>query len=187
MARILILKDKEQNTLLETRMLGETDNISYTIVENPPKIEQRDGYQGSYALDEKGELKVVYEKNGLTVKEAKQEENKLALQTFLKNNPLLWTDGKYYGVTQEDQIEMQTDYNVYLLKQSIGVTDWQLKWHDTKKACRVFTLPEFFSLQNAIADYVFPLREKQEYYKEQIFNCSTKEEVEAIEIDYETV
>ena len=58
--RLLICKDAEQNTLLETRLLNETDNIKYYIIEDAPIIEEREGEIGKYALDENGEVYVEY-------------------------------------------------------------------------------------------------------------------------------
>lgn len=58
--RLLILKDSEQNTLLETMSLQETDNIKYYIIEDAPTIEEREGEIGEYALDENGEVYVEY-------------------------------------------------------------------------------------------------------------------------------
>lgn len=60
MERLLICKDNEQNSLLESRKLEETDNIKYTIVENPPEIEEVDGKIGYYALDDNGNIIVKY-------------------------------------------------------------------------------------------------------------------------------
>ena len=114
----------------------------------------------------------------------RQEENKTALAKYLKENPILWDDGKYYGVTQEDQIEMQTDLTAYNLKQQIGNIDWKLEWHDVKKSCREFILEEFTSLMNAIIDYVYPLRRLQEKYKELIYSCTDKDELSKLEFNY---
>lgn len=61
MSRLLICKDAEQNTLLETRILQETDNIKYNIIESPPIIEEREGYIGEYGLDNSGDLVAIYE------------------------------------------------------------------------------------------------------------------------------
>lgn len=58
--RVLILKDAEQNTLLEARPLQETDNIRYEIVEEMLEIENREGYIGNYALDDDGNLVIEY-------------------------------------------------------------------------------------------------------------------------------
>lgn len=115
-----------------------------------------------------------------------QNHNKEALANYLANNPLLWTDGEYYGVTQEDQIEMQTDLNAYQIKIASD-PDWKLEWHNVKKACKEFTLEDFKQLLSDIIDYVYPLRRHQEAIKEAIYNAATKDEVTAIEIDYSSV
>lgn len=58
--RVLILKDAEQNTLLEARPLQETENIRYEIIEEMLEIEDREGYIGNYALDDDGNLIIEY-------------------------------------------------------------------------------------------------------------------------------
>ena len=73
--RLLILTDKEQNTLLETKILNETDNITYTIVDNPPVIEEIDGKIGKYVLGDNGKLTVKYTDIPKTDIEILQEEN----------------------------------------------------------------------------------------------------------------
>lgn len=113
-----------------------------------------------------------------------QEKNKKAFADFLYQNPLLGDDLKYYGITKEDQEEMQTDLTTYNLKQSMGYTDWKLKWHDQKKACREFTLEEFTTLYNAIVDFVSPYRELQEKYKQAIYDAKDKSEILNLKIEY---
>lgn len=120
-------------------------------------------------------------------KSYKQELNKKALAEYLENHPIQWTDGKYYGVTQEDQIEMQSDLTAYNLKRQTGDDLWKLEWHDKQKACREFTVEEFYGLINAIIDFVYPLRRLQEEFKEEIYACETKEELDAMVIDYTSV
>ena len=72
--RLLICKDAEQNTLLETRVLNETDNIKYYIIENAPTIEEREGEIGKYALDESGQVIVIYEVKPKSKDEELQEQ-----------------------------------------------------------------------------------------------------------------
>ena len=72
--RLLILKDSEQNTLLETMSLQETDNIKYYIIEDAPVIEEREGEIGEYALDENGEVYIKYTKIPPTKEEELQEQ-----------------------------------------------------------------------------------------------------------------
>ena len=72
--RLLICKDSEQNTLLETRVLNETDNIKYYIIEDAPTIEEREGEIGKYALDESGQVIVIYEVKPKSKEEELQEQ-----------------------------------------------------------------------------------------------------------------
>ena len=135
----------------------------YSLTENEKKIEKM-------TLDE--------------YKDYRQNENKESLAAFLKATPLLWTDGLYYGVTQEDQDEMLADKTAYDFKQSIGQTDWKLQWHSIKSACRDFTVDEFAGLLNAIVNFVYPYRQLEMLYKEQIYAAATKEELAALNLLY---
>ena len=72
--RLLILKDSEQNTLLEARPLEENDNRKYYIIENAPEIEHREGYYGKYALNENGEVYVEYVEIAPSKEEELQEQ-----------------------------------------------------------------------------------------------------------------
>ena len=72
--RLLICKDAEQNTLLETRLLNETDNIKYYIIEDAPIIEERENEIGKYALDESGQVIVIYEVKPKSKEEELQEQ-----------------------------------------------------------------------------------------------------------------
>lgn len=114
----------------------------------------------------------------------RQEENKANLAEFLQKNPILWNDGNYYGVTHDDQNEMIADKAAYELKQAIGQTDWKLEWHNTKHACREFTVEEFAALLNSIIDFVYPYRRLQEAYKEMIFSCTSKEQLLNLNLEY---
>lgn len=118
------------------------------------------------------------------LKDYKQMQNKLALSDFLALHPLLWTDGEYYGVKQEDQMEMALDLSAYQIKKVIN-PEWKLEWHNIKKACREFTLQEYNALMSAIIDFVYPYRKLQENYKETIYNATTKESVLSIDLVYE--
>ena len=118
-------------------------------------------------------------------KEKRQNENKLKLAEFLKSNPIFWNDGLYYGVTLEDQNEMSLDLTTYRLKQSIGDTNWKLQWHSIKSICRDFTEEEFLGLLNTIIEFVYPYRQLEMKYKEAIYTATSKDEVKAIDINYD--
>ena len=75
MTRLLICKDSEQNVIIVQQRLNETDNITYSIIENPPAIEEVEGKVGKYALDEEGNIIVIYEDIPKTDIELLREEN----------------------------------------------------------------------------------------------------------------
>ena len=114
---------------------------------------------------------------------AKQEVNKAALADWLAAHPLTWTDGKVYGVTEQDQTEMAINLAQYQLAAAAGQTA-ALEWHAQKQQCHTFTIDEYTALSLAIAAYVYPYLRYQESVKEAICMAQSKEELDAIEIDY---
>ena len=117
---------------------------------------------------------------------ARQEENKAALAAWLAAHPLTWTDGKRYGVEEQDQNEMALNLMQYQAAASAGQVA-PLEWHAQKEACREFTQEEYLGLSMAISAYVYPYRRYQEAVKEAIYSAQTAEEVAAVVIDYATV
>lgn len=121
-----------------------------------------------------------------TVQQARQTENKAALAAWLTAHPLLWTDGRTYGVTEEDQQEMALN----LMQYQVAVQAGQpavLEWHAQKESCRTFEQSEYVALSLAIADYVYPYLRYQESVKEQIYQAETAQEVSNVKIDYASV
>lgn len=118
---------------------------------------------------------------------AKQEVNKKYLEDWLAAHPLTWTDGNVYGVTKEDQDEMNLNFAQYQLAVMSGEKNPILEWHTQKKRCHTFTREEFIALARAITTYVYPYRKYQEAVKEAIYMAQSKEELDAIEIDYGSV
>ena len=122
-----------------------------------------------------------------TLRAAKQKQNKQALADWLAAHPLTWTDGNVYGTTKEDQDEMNLNLAQYQLAVMAGEENPILEWHTQKKRCHTFTLAEFTALALAIRTYVYPYRQYQEAVKEAIYMAQSKEELDAIEIDYGSV
>lgn len=120
------------------------------------------------------------------LQEARQEENKAALAAWLSEHPLTWTDGKRYGVEEQDQNEMALNLMQYQAAASAGQVA-PLEWHAQKEACREFTQEEYLGLSMAISAYVYPYRRYQEAIKEAIYHAQTAEEVAAVVIDYASV
>ena len=117
---------------------------------------------------------------------ARQEENKAALAAWLAAHPLTWTDGKQYGVEEQDQNEMALNLMQYQAAVLAG-QDAPLEWHAQKEACRTFEQEEYLGLSMAISAYVYPYRRYQEQVKQAIYSAKTVEEVQAVVIDYESV
>lgn len=120
------------------------------------------------------------------VQAARQEENKAALAAWLAAHPLTWTDGKQYGVEEQDQNEMALNLMQYQAAVLAG-QDAPLEWHAQKEACRTFEQEEYLGLSMAISAYVYPYRRYQEQVKEAIYSAKNVEEVKAVVIDYESV
>ena len=117
---------------------------------------------------------------------AKQEQNKKALANWLAAHPLTWTDGKVYGVTEQDQTEMAINLAQYQLAIAAGQPA-VLEWHAQKQQCHTFTIEQYTALSLVIAAYVYPYRRYQEQVKAAIYAAKSKEELDAIEIDYSRV
>lgn len=117
---------------------------------------------------------------------AKQEQNKQALADWLAAHPLTWTDGKVYGVTEQDQTEMAINLAQYQLAIAAGQPA-VLEWHAQKQQCHTFTIEQYTALSLAIAAYVYPYRRYQEQVKAAIYAAKSKEELDAIQIDYGSV
>lgn len=117
---------------------------------------------------------------------AKQEVNKQALADWLAAHPLTWTDGKVYGVTEQDQTEIAINLAQYQLATAAGQPA-VLEWHAQKQQCHTFTIEQYTALSLAIAAYVYPYRRYQEQVKAAIYGAKSKEELDAIEIDYSGV
>lgn len=119
------------------------------------------------------------------LKERKQNENKKALAKFLVENPITWTDGCQYGVTEEDQNELALNLNQYQLQIAAGIPNVKLEWHPRHSACRDFTLEEYTGLILTVKNFVYPYVQHCQAIKEQIYNATTIDELKAVEIVYE--
>lgn len=113
-------------------------------------------------------------------------QSKQQLEEFLQNNPLQFTDGKFYSVTAEKQTLLANALQVYQMKVQAGLPA-TLKWNATGEECTEWTLEDLSALVLVIAEYVEPLVTKQQALEVQIKNAQTLEELEAIEINYEVI
>lgn len=121
----------------------------------------------------------------INVQNERQEENKKALAEFLENHPLEW-EGKLYGVTEQDQLEINMNLAQYQLAVSAGVPA-KLEWHSKHQACVEFSIQDFTQLALAITNYVYPYLRYQESVKTAIYGATTRQEVADVVIDYDSV
>lgn len=113
-------------------------------------------------------------------------ESKTALAEYLASHPLQWTDGKYYSVTSEKQALLTSNLSLYQLAVSNGHS-FTLKWNTTGDECTVWKYDDLAALALAIGTYVQPFVSRQQELELAIKACTTTEELNAIEINYDPV
>ena len=161
------------------------DDVTETeLMENYSSFKlQADGK--TVTLDEE-KLKEFQKARLLTQQQSKQNENNGLLATYLKDHPIQLKDGKYYGVTQEDQSEISLNLMQYQLAVTAGLSPY-LEWHALHEQCRDFTVEELSALALSISAYVYPFVRYNQSIKTAIYATATAEELEKIIIDYEKV
>lgn len=114
------------------------------------------------------------------VQEFKQNQNKNALEAFLKNATVEYK-GKRYGVAEEDQAEIQAMVAQYQLLSTAGV-ETQLEWHAKHEQCEKFTIEEIIQLVAVIKSFVLPYVSKMQEIKAKIYSATDIEEVLSIAV-----
>lgn len=114
----------------------------------------------------------------------KVAESKEKLAEWLANNPMLYTDGKYYSVTAEKQSLLNSNLASYERAQAAGV-DYPLRWNSTGDECVEWTYEGLVGLSLAIAAYVAPKVSAQQEIELAINACSTLDEINSVVIDYD--
>lgn len=117
--------------------------------------------------------------------EMKQEENKALFAQYLDTHPLTWVDGKEYGITMEDQSEIQLNLSQYNVAVEAGVRAATLEWHARHEECTAWTAENLIALSLDIADAVYPMYRQCQTYKIAIYGATSIEELNAIELIYE--
>lgn len=132
-----------------------------------------------YILFTEEELKAQLEQQ----KEYKISYSKQALKDYLANNPMKWLDGKYYSVTSEKQSLLTSNLALYQVSAAAGST-FKLTWNSTGDECTEWTYENLCALALAIGSYVKPFVLTQQKLEIKIKGCTTKDELNAIEIKY---
>ena len=115
---------------------------------------------------------------------AKIEESKTKLAEWLANNPLLYSDGKYYSVTEEKQSLLNSNIASYERAEALGI-EYPLKWNSTGEECTEWTYESLVTLSLTIAAYVAPKVSKQQSIEITIKSCETAEELDKVVISYD--
>ena len=118
------------------------------------------------------------------LKADKIEMSKMTLAEWLEDNPMLYTDGKYYSVTAEKQSLLNGNLASYERAKAINV-EYPLKWNSTGSECTPWDYTDLLALSLTIAGYVAPKVSKQQAIELQIKACTTVEEVNEIVINYD--
>ena len=118
------------------------------------------------------------------LKDAKVAESKTKLTEWLANNPLLFSDGKYYSVTEEKQALLNSNLASYERATNAGI-EYPLKWNSTGEECIEWTYENLVALSLTIAAYVAPKVSQQQSIEIAIKSCETVEELEGIVISYD--
>lgn len=112
------------------------------------------------------------------------KRSKVMLAQWLEDNPLLYSDGKYYSVTEEKQSLLNSNLASYERATQAGI-EYDLKWNSTGQPCESWSYNDLLALSLHIAGYVAPKVSMQQSYEIRIKNCSSIEEIDSIVIDYD--
>lgn len=116
--------------------------------------------------------------------EMKQAENKALFAEYLESHPLVWVDGKEYGVTMEDQSEISLNLSQYEIAVAAGSRAASLEWHAKHEECVSWSRDNLVALSLDISDFVYPMYRQCQTYKIAIYGATSIEELNAIELKY---
>ena len=164
--------------LIVNQETGIIDNI--IVITDPAMVE----YFGGRSYYTGARIGDYY--NPPEYQEAKINESKIELATFLANNPIKWKDGKYYSVTQEKQSQLTSIIATYQIEVQSNPSA-VITWNSTGEECVEWDINELCALAVAIKNYVKPLVTYQQEKEIEINNAKSVAEVDAVEIDYSSV
>lgn len=127
--------------------------------------------------------------NAKTLEEEKVEriaQSKDDLDTYLKAHPITWTDGQQYSITREKQQQLTSKILSATLAAQTS-TPYALTWNATGQECAPWALEDLAALAFAIDARVTTLVSYQQAQEVAMREASTMEELNAIEVDYDTV
>lgn len=120
------------------------------------------------------------------IKAQKVLDSKEALELYLVEHPITWTDGNQYSVTQEKQSLLTSNLALCQIAIAAG-QPYELKWNTTGGICTDWTYEELAALALAIGAYVQPLVSYQQTKEIEIMACEDIAAVDAVVVDYNTL
>lgn len=127
---------------------------------------------------------VITEEQINECKQNKINDSKIKLAEWLSSNPMQFTDGKLYSVTEEKQSLLNGNLASYERATKAGI-DYPLKWNSTGDECTEWSYEDLLTLSLSIAAYVAPKVAIQQSIEIAIKDCDTIEEIENVVIDYD--
>ena len=112
------------------------------------------------------------------------QRSKELLAEWLSRNPMLYTDGNYYSVTEEKQALLNSNLASYERAKAAGI-DYPLKWNSTGAECTEWEYSELLILSLSIAAYVAPKVATQQAIELEIKAAETMEQLDKVVISYE--
>ena len=116
----------------------------------------------------------------------KIQQSKDDLETYLATHPLQWADGEYYSITAEKQNQLTSKIMAATMAQTMS-TDYTLTWNSTGEVCKEWALTDLYALAFAIDARVTALVSYQQTQEVAMKNAATLDELNSIEVDYDTV
>lgn len=114
-----------------------------------------------------------------------QEINKQKFNEWLKENPLEWSDGKNYGITLEDQSELNLTLSKYKESSMLKIEPVpKLEWHAQKEENVEWAYEDLVNLSNAISEKVYDKYHLMQRYKIEIYNATTVKELKDMSFIY---
>ena len=195
---MIVRKDKSFNKMglyPNTDWIGDADwvlddndskdaEIEEKIISLYPNFEFVFDYDGTKIIDVVTIEPVVTAEEIEAYKTKRIQESKILLAKWLNDNPILYTDGKYYSVTEEKQALLNGNLASYERAKSVGI-EYPLKWNSTGSSCLEWEYNDLLTLSLTIAGYVAPKVAIQQNIELDIKACETMDEIDAVVIDYD--
>lgn len=119
-------------------------------------------------------------------KAARIQQSKTDLANYLAAHPFQWTDGQQYNITAEKQAQLTSKIMAATMAQTLS-HPYNLTWNSTGEICTEWTLSDLSALAFAIDQRVTALVSYQQEKEVAMRNAQTQEELDAIEVDYDSV